>query len=59
MDDKKIRKDQAIKILTGGINTILPQYTDDCLEDYNMPSSVKTDWLNKKMNRHVKSRKSK
>jgi hypothetical protein len=59
MDDKKIRKDQAMKILTGSINTILPTYANDCLDDYNIPSSVKTDWLNKKMNRHVKHRKSK
>ena len=59
MDDKKIRNDQAMKILTGSINSILPTYANDCLDDYNVRSSVKTDWLNKKMNRHVKHRKSK
>ena len=56
MDDKKIRKDlnkrterqgELLEAVTA-INGILPQYMDD-IDDYKETSTIKTDWLNKKM----------
>lgn len=53
MDDKEILKDRAEKDelleTLGALNSILPQYTDDCIDDYKEKSTIKTDWLNKKM----------
>lgn len=54
MDDKKIREDlskRKNKLLEtmAAINGILPQYMDDCIDDYKEKSTIKTDWLNKKM----------
>ena len=57
MDDKKIREDlnkrterqgELLETVTA-INGILPQYMDDCIDDYKEKSTIKTDWLNKKM----------
>ena len=56
MDDKKIREDrrkrenehELLETVTA-INSILPQYMDDCIDDYKEKSTIKTDWLNKKM----------
>lgn len=57
MDDKKIREDlnkrterqgELLEAVTA-INGILPQYMDDCIDDYKEKSTIKTDWLNKKM----------
>lgn len=57
MDDKKIREDlnkrterqgELLEVVTT-INSILPQYMDDCIDDYKEESTIKTDWLNKKM----------
>lgn len=57
MDDKKIREDlnkrtecqgELLEAVTA-INDILPQYMDDCIDDYTEKSTIKTDWLNKKM----------
>lgn len=60
MDDKKIREDlnkrterqgelfeELLEAVTA-INGILPQYMDD-IDDYKETSTIKTDWLNKKM----------
>lgn len=56
MDDKKIREDlnkrtecqgELFEAVTA-INGILPQYMDD-IDDYKEKSTIKTDWLNKKM----------
>lgn len=56
MDDKKIREDlnkrterqgELLEAATA-INGILPQYMDD-IDDYKETSTIKTDWLNKKM----------
>lgn len=53
MDDKEILKDCAEKDellkTVGALNSILPQYMDDCIDDYKEQSTIKTDWLNKKM----------
>lgn len=57
MDDKKIREDLIKRTERQGellgtvtaINSIMPQYMDDCLDDYQEKSTIKTDWLNKKM----------
>lgn len=53
MDDKEILKDRAEKDglleTLGALNSILPQYMDDCIDDYKEKSTIKTDWLNKKM----------
>lgn len=57
MDDKKIREDLSKRTERQGelletvtaINSILPQYMDDCIDDYKEKSTIKTDWLNKKM----------
>ena len=54
MDDKKILEDLAKRqneLLENetAINGILPQYMDDCIDDYKEKSTIKTDWLNKKM----------
>lgn len=57
MDDKKIREDlnkrterqgELLEAVTA-IKAILPQYMDDCIDDYKEKSTIKTDWLNKKM----------
>ncbi len=56
MDDKKIREDLSKRTERQGelleavteINSILPQYMDD-IDDYKEESTIKTDWLNKKM----------
>ena len=54
MDDKKIREDlskrknELLETVTA-INSILPRYMDDCIDDYKEKSTIKTDWLNKKM----------
>ncbi len=56
MDEKKIREDlsrrknELLETVTA-INGILPQYMDDCIDDYKERPSIKTDWLNKKMNK--------
>lgn len=56
MDDKKIREElnkrterqgELLEAVTA-INGILPQYMDD-IDDYKETSTIKTDWLNKKM----------
>lgn len=56
MDDKKIREDlnkrterqgELLEAVTA-INGILPQYMDN-IDDYKETSTIKTDWLNKKM----------
>jgi hypothetical protein len=53
MNDKELLKDRAEKDglleTLGALNSILPQYTDDCFDDYKEKSTIKTDWLNKKM----------
>ena len=53
MDDKEILKDRVEKDellkTVGALNSILPQYMDDCIDDYKEQSTIKTDWLNKKM----------
>lgn len=53
MDDKEILKDRAEKDelleTLGALNGILPQYMNDCIDDYKEKSTIKTDWLNKKM----------
>lgn len=53
MDDKELLKDRAEKDelleTVGALNSILPQYMDDCIDDYKEKSTIKTDWLNKKM----------
>lgn len=58
MDEKKLREDlskslepvrnELLEVVTA-INGILPQYMDDDLDDYKEQSTIKTDWLNKKM----------
>lgn len=53
MDDKEIlkycaEKDELLETV-GALNSILPQYMDDCIDDYKEKSTIKTDWLNKKM----------
>lgn len=54
MDDNKIREDfikrqnELLETVTA-INGILPQYMDDCIDDYKEESIIKTDWLNRKM----------
>lgn len=53
MDDKEILKDRAEKDelleTVGALNSILPQYMDDCIDDYKEKSTIKTDWLNRRM----------
>lgn len=53
MDDKEILKDRAEKDelleTLGALNSILPQYMDDCIDDYKEQSTIKTDWLNRRM----------
>lgn len=53
MNDKELLKDRAEKEelleTLGTLNSILPQYMDDCFDDYKEKSTIKTDWLNKKM----------
>jgi len=54
MDDTKIREDlnkrknELLETVTA-INSILPRYMDDCVDDYKEKSTIKTDWLDKKM----------
>lgn len=54
MDDKKLSEDlskienELLEMVTA-INGVLPQYMDDCIDDYKEESTIKTDWLNKKM----------
>ena len=53
MDDKELLKDRAEKDelleTVGALNSILPQYMNDCIDDYKEKSTIKTGWLNKKM----------
>lgn len=53
MDDKEILKDRAEKDelleTLGALNSILPQYMNDCIDDYKEKSTIKTDWLNRRM----------
>lgn len=53
MDDKEILKDRAEKDelleTLGALNSILPQYMDDRFDDYTEKSTIKTDWLNRRM----------
>lgn len=53
MDDKEILKDRAEKDelleTVGALNSILPQYMDDCIDDYKEKPTIKTDWLNRRM----------
>lgn len=53
MNDKELFKDRAEKDefleTVGALNSILPQYMDDCIDSYKEQSTIKTDWLNKKM----------
>lgn len=53
MDDKEIlkdrvKKDELLETVTA-INSMLPQYMNDCIDDYKEKSTIKADWLNKKM----------
>lgn len=53
MDEKEILKDRAEKDelleTLGALNGILPQYMNDCIDDYKEKSTIKTDWLNRRM----------